>query len=61
MCNIHSFNRIKKYYDLAYKSFRAFINDEEVINRMVYDLQQTVERTLKAYLEWAGVIIWILV
>jgi HEPN domain-containing protein len=57
MCSINTFNRIRKSFDLADKSFKMFINDEEVINRMVYDLQQTVEKTLKAYLEWVGVTI----
>lgn len=55
MCDIRLFNRIKKEYLYAVKFFKEYAQDEVIVSRTVYDLQQTVEKLLKAYLECVGV------
>lgn len=55
MCDLRYFRAIYADFKLAKKVFCAFTNDERTVNSTVYNLQQCVEKLLKAYLECAGV------
>ena len=55
MCDIRYFKSAYHCYDVAEKLMKFYKNDEMYLNDVAYNLQQCVEKTLKAFLECKGV------
>lgn len=55
MCDIRYFKSAYHCYDAAAKMMRFYKNDELYLNDVAYNLQQCIEKTLKAFLECKGV------
>lgn len=55
MCDIRYFKSAYHCYDVAANLMRFFQNDELYLNDVAYNLQQCIEKTLKAFLECKGV------
>ena len=55
MCDIRLFRRAYLDYRVAENLLKVPENDEAYMNTVAYHLQQAVEKTLKAFLECAGV------
>ena len=55
MCDIRYFRSAFHCYEVAEQLFKLCKNDELYINDVAYNLQQCVEKTLKAFLECKGV------
>lgn len=55
MCDIRYFKAARHNYDYAVKTKQFYEADEAYVNDMAYNLQQCVEKTLKAFLECVGV------
>lgn len=57
MCDIRFFKSAYHCYDVAAKLLKFYEQDEMYLNDVAYNLQQCVEKTLKAFLECKGVTI----
>ena len=57
MCDIRFFKSAYHCYDVAAKLMKYYKQDEMYLNDVAYNLQQCVEKTLKAFLECKGVTI----
>ncbi len=57
MCDIRYFKSAYHCYDVAANLMRFYKNDEMYLNDVAYNLQQCIEKTLKAFLECKGVTI----
>lgn len=57
MCDIRFFKSAYHCYDVAAKLMTYYKQDEMYLNDVAYNLQQCVEKTLKAFLECKGVTI----
>lgn len=57
MCDIRFFKSARHCYDVAEKLIKYYEQDEMYLNDVAYNLQQCVEKTLKAFLECKGVTI----
>ena len=57
MCDIRYFKSAYHCYDVAANLMRFYKSDEMYLNDVAYNLQQCVEKTLKAFLECKGVTI----
>ncbi|MCC8164293.1 MAG: HEPN domain-containing protein [Lachnospiraceae bacterium] len=55
MCDIRLFRRAYMDYCAAVNLLKIPENDESYLNNVAYHLQQSVEKTLKAFLECVGV------
>lgn len=55
MCDIRYFKAAYHCYDVAVHLMKYYKNDEMYLNDVAYNLQQCVEKTLKAFLECKGV------
>lgn len=55
MCDIRFFKSAYHCYDVAAKLMKYYEQDEMYLNDVAYNLQQCVEKTLKAFLECKGV------
>lgn len=55
MCDIRYFKSAYHCYDAAKNNMKFYVNDEMYLNDAAYNLQQCVEKTLKAFLECKGV------
>lgn len=55
MCDIRYFKSAYHCYDVAANLMRFYKNDEMYLNDVAYNLQQCIEKTLKAFLECKGV------
>lgn len=55
MCDIRFFKSAYHCYDVAVKLMKYYEQDEMYLNDVAYNLQQCVEKTLKAFLECKGV------
>ncbi|MCI8893810.1 MAG: HEPN domain-containing protein [Lachnospiraceae bacterium] len=55
MCDIRYFKSAYHCYDVAANLMRFYKSDEMYLNDVAYNLQQCVEKTLKAFLECKGV------
>lgn len=57
MCDIRFFKSAYHCYDVAANLIKYYGQDEMYLNDVAYNLQQCVEKTLKAFLECKGVTI----
>ena len=57
MCDIRYFKAARHNYDYAEKTKIFYASDEAYVNDIAYNLEQCVEKTLKAFLECVGVTI----
>lgn len=57
MCDIRFFKSAYHCYDVAANLIKYYEQDEMYLNDVAYNLQQCVEKTLKAFLECKGVTI----
>lgn len=57
MCDIRFFKSAYHCYDVAANLLKYYEQDELYLNDVAYNLQQCVEKTLKAFLECKGVTI----
>lgn len=55
MCDIRYFRSAYHCYDVAVNLMKLYKNDEMYLNDVAYNLQQCIEKTLKAFLECKGV------
>ncbi len=55
MCDIRYFKSAYHCYDVAVNLMNLYQNDEMYLNDVAYNLQQCIEKTLKAFLECKGV------
>lgn len=55
MCDVRYFKSAYHCYDAARNLMKFYENDELYLNDVAYNLQQCVEKTLKAFLECKGV------
>lgn len=55
MCDIRYFKSAYHCYDVAANLIKFYENDEMYLNDVAYNLQQCVEKSLKAFLECKGV------
>ena len=55
MCDIRFFKSAYHCYDVAAKLMKYYEQDEMYLNDVAYNLQQCIEKTLKAFLECKGV------
>ena len=55
MCSIKYFKLAYHNLDVAKSALRDFQQDELYLRELTYNLQQCVEKTLKAFLECVGV------
>ncbi|MGN0436810.1 MAG: HEPN domain-containing protein [Wujia sp.] len=55
MCAINSFKLAFHSWDMADKALKHAYNDEMFIRDVAYNIQQCIEKTLKAFLECKGV------
>lgn len=55
MCDIRYFKSAYHCYDVAANLMKFYKNDEMYLNDVAYNLQQCIEKTLKAFLECKGV------
>lgn len=55
MCDIRYFKAARHNYIVAVKLRQFYQSDEAMVNDIAYNLQQCVEKTLKAFLECVGV------
>lgn len=54
MCDIRYFKSAYHCYDMAANLMKFYKNDEMYLNDVAYNLQQCIEKTLKAFLECKG-------
>lgn len=55
MCDIRYFKSAYHCYDVAVHLMKFYEHDEMYLNDVAYNLQQCIEKTLKAFLECKGV------
>lgn len=55
MCDIRYFKSAYHCYDVAANLVKFYKNDEMYLNDVAYNLQQCIEKTIKAFLECKGV------
>lgn len=57
MADIRYFYKVLAEYEIACNTFKTMQHDEMYLNHIAYLLQQTVEKTLKGFLDFVGVTI----